>query len=283
MTRRLIVVADDFGASPGTNAGIVAAHQHGIVTAVALMVGMPHSAGAAALARETGLAVGLHLRLTAGPALTDDARRAGLATGSGFRPLPAVLGRLFWPHRSLRAALRAEICAQMESLLALGVLPDHVNSHHHIHLHPVVLGIVLAEAARYGFPAVRWPVEPWWGAGSVRRTPEVWALRLLAAWGRSRLERSGLPLSRSDHFRGLRLMGRHLTPEALIALLRSLPPGVTELMCHPARPDQELARFTSYTQDRASELATLTDPRVRQAAEEQGIVLTSYRELTNDV
>ncbi len=281
MTRRLIVVADDFGASPGVNAGIVAAHQSGIVTAAALVVGLPHTAQAAALARQVGLAVGLHLRLTAGPALTDDARRAGLATASGFRSLPAVLGRLFWPHRPLRDALRAEIRAQMEALLALGVSPDHVNSHHHIHLHPAVLDIVLEEAVRYGFPAVRWPVEPWRGPGSVRRAPEVWALRLLAAWGRGRLARSGLWTS--EGFRGLRLMGRHLTPEALIALVRSLPPGVTEFMCHPARPDEALARFTSYTRDRVVELATLTDPRVRQTIEEQGIVLATYRELTNDV
>ena len=54
-------------------------------------------------------------------------------------------------------------------------------------------------------------------------------------------------------------------------------------MCHPARPDEELARFTSYTQDRAIELAALTDPLVRQVIEEQGIVLATYRELTPDV
>ncbi|MBU1879255.1 MAG: ChbG/HpnK family deacetylase, partial [Chloroflexi bacterium] len=183
----LVVVADDFGASPGTNAGIVHAHQQGIVTAAALMVGLPHSAPAAALARDVGLAVGLHLRLTAGPALTQDAVRAGLATTAGFRSLPVVLARLSWPDRHLLAALRAEVRAQMEALLELVDPPDHVNTHHHVHLHPALLGIVLEEAKAYGFPAVRWPVEPWWGPGSAKRTPEVWALRLLAMLGRGRL------------------------------------------------------------------------------------------------
>jgi len=105
------------------------------------------------------------------------------------------------------------------------------------------------------------------------------ALRLLAAWGRGQLARSSLWTS--DHFRGLRLMGRHLTPEALVATLRALPPGTTELMCHPGQPDEALAGFTSYTGDRAVELATLTDPRVLQVVEEQGIVLTTYSEWTN--
>jgi predicted glycoside hydrolase/deacetylase ChbG (UPF0249 family) len=277
----LIVVADDFGASPGANAGIVTAHGQGIVTAAALMVGLPDTEEAASLARDTGLAVGLHLRLTAGPALTEDIRRVGLATEDAFRSLPAVLGRLFRVRRPVRDAIRAEIGAQMEALLVLGLPsgPDHVNTHHHLHLHPALLDIVLEAAARYGFPAVRWPVEPWWGPGSVARASEVWALRLLAAWGRDRLARSDLRTS--DHFRGLRLMGRHLTPEALIATLRSLPPGTTELMCHPGQPDEGLARFTSYTQDRAVELATLTDSRVRRVVEEEGIVLTTYSELTN--
>ena len=275
----LVVVADDFGASPGTNAGIAAAYQRGMVTAAALMVGLPHTATAAALARDTGLAVGLHLRLSAGPALTKDAIRAGLATEDGFRPLPAVLGRLFYVRQPVRDAIRAEVRAQMEALLDLVDSPDHVNAHHHLHLHPAVLDIVLEEAVAHGFPAVRWPAEPWWGRGSIRRAPEAWALRLLAAWGRGQLARSGLRTS--DHFRGLRLMGRHLTPDALIATLRALPPGTTELMCHPARPDDELARFTSYTGDRAVELATLTDPRVLQAVEEQGIVLTTHGQWTN--
>ena len=49
-TRRLVVNADDFGLSPGVNAGIAQAHRWGIVTSASLMVWQPAAAHAAALA-----------------------------------------------------------------------------------------------------------------------------------------------------------------------------------------------------------------------------------------
>ena len=39
--RCLIVNADDFGGDEGTNRGIVAAHERGIVTSASLLVNMP--------------------------------------------------------------------------------------------------------------------------------------------------------------------------------------------------------------------------------------------------
>ena len=63
--RRLIVTADDFGLSPGVNAGIVEAHERGIVTATSLMVNAPAAREALHWASEhRSLAVGLHFVLT---------------------------------------------------------------------------------------------------------------------------------------------------------------------------------------------------------------------------
>ncbi|MGH7538872.1 MAG: ChbG/HpnK family deacetylase [Gemmatimonadales bacterium] len=60
----VIVNADDFGASGGTNRGIVDAHINGIVTSTSLLVHRPWSADAATLAtRVPDLSVGLHLDL----------------------------------------------------------------------------------------------------------------------------------------------------------------------------------------------------------------------------
>src|SRR6266853_1306111 len=63
-TRRLIVNADDFGQSPGVNRGIIACHEHGIVTSASLMVRWLAAAEAAACARNhPTLGGGLHLGL----------------------------------------------------------------------------------------------------------------------------------------------------------------------------------------------------------------------------
>jgi hypothetical protein len=56
----LIVNADDFGLSGGVNAGIMAAHEHGIVTSASLMVRWPAARYAAGHPR---MSLGLHLDL----------------------------------------------------------------------------------------------------------------------------------------------------------------------------------------------------------------------------
>ncbi|HKB03225.1 MAG TPA: ChbG/HpnK family deacetylase [Gemmataceae bacterium] len=64
-----------------------------------------------------------------------------------------------------------------------------------------------------------------------------------------------------------------VTAEALIALLRRLPDGVTELGCHPGDGG---GLETMYVRERAAEVAALCDPRVRAAVTELGIELVSF-------
>jgi hypothetical protein len=67
------------------------------------------------------------------------------------------------------------------------------------------------------------------------------------------------------------------TEEALLAALRALPDGLTELMAHPGyRPSH--AR-TSFGAEREVELAALTSPRVRRLVAELGIRLCSYADI----
>jgi predicted glycoside hydrolase/deacetylase ChbG (UPF0249 family) len=62
--RILIVNADDFGQSPGANAGVIEAHERGIVTSASMMVCWPAAREAAEYVRsQQMLSVGLHLDL----------------------------------------------------------------------------------------------------------------------------------------------------------------------------------------------------------------------------
>ncbi len=64
---QVIVNADDFGLTEGTNAAILRAHLHGIVTATSLLANGRAFDHAVALARTTpSLDIGLHLTLTEG-------------------------------------------------------------------------------------------------------------------------------------------------------------------------------------------------------------------------
>ena len=269
MSRRLVVVADDLGASLAANHGILKAHKDGIVTAASLLVGLPHSNTGVAAARDLGMPLGLHLRLSLGPPLTDSPARVGLCDNGQFLPPVRLLGRLVGGGSELAEALRTELRAQMEAFLALVPQPDHINTHHHLHLHPTVLAPLVEAARGLDFPAIRWPVEPLRPAGSPTRNAEAIALRLLAMRARGVLKSSAF--QSSDHFRGLHLMDGRLTTERLCYTVASLPHGITELMVHPALGDG--AHPVGEQEE-----AVLRHSDVWAAIEESGVELMSFRD-----
>ena len=273
-TRRLIVNADDFGLSPGVNAGVLAAHRAGIVTSASLMANLPAVEEAVALAPPS-LGLGLHLNLTTGAPCAGAARVPSLVGRDGhFLRLDRLLWRLS-TGGVRRLDLEREIAAQIERLLALGARLDHLDGHHHIHLHPAVRRVAMANAVIYGIHAVRIPAEH--GPLGVREAARDRVRRLLlnGACRRARRMAHAFHLATADHFRGLAL-GLAFDLPRLVATLRALPPGVTELMCHPGYVDAELARRTRYSRGRDRELAALTAPAVRAVLEDAGIVLTRY-------
>ncbi|HSS51126.1 MAG TPA: ChbG/HpnK family deacetylase, partial [Thermoanaerobaculia bacterium] len=61
--------------------------------------------------------------------------------------------------------------------------------------------------------------------------------------------------------------------EALLRILERLPPGITELGCHPGRGDDLEGMYRA---EREEEARTLCDPRVRAALAELQIGLRSF-------
>jgi predicted glycoside hydrolase/deacetylase ChbG (UPF0249 family) len=70
-----------------------------------------------------------------------------------------------------------------------------------------------------------------------------------------------------------------IAPPALIALFGQLPPGATELSCHPGR-GQDIGGM--YVRERELELQTLCDRRLPRALEELNIELCSFSDLMRD-
>lgn len=136
--RILVVNADDFGRSHGVNAGVIKAHEQGIVTSASLMVRWPAAAEAAAYARgRTALAVGLHLDLA------EWRRRNGR-----WEPLYEVV------DVNDPAAVASEFERQLAAFR--GMLrrdPTHLDSHQHVHRDEPVRSALLAGAATLGVPA----------------------------------------------------------------------------------------------------------------------------------
>jgi predicted glycoside hydrolase/deacetylase ChbG (UPF0249 family) len=241
--KRLVVNADDFGFTPDVNRGIVAAHRDGILTATTLMANGNAFDDAVKLARETpSLDVGCHLVLISGHSLLPP-----------YAPLPTSVAELLRAMATRRIRAYDELAAQVRKILAAGLRPTHLDTHKHTHLAPPVLHAVARIANEFD---IRWVRRPLFG--------------LLPAPRGCRM---------TDHFSGFRLTGHFHTRE-LVQLIRKLPDGVTEFMCHPGYcgPALRNAR-TRLKESRERELEALVAPESRAALAEAGVQLTNYRDL----
>ena len=269
--RRLIVNADDFGFTSDVNEGIVEAHQKGILTATTLMANGPAFARAVELAgRNPSLDVGCHLVLIGGRSVSQPSR-----------DLPGTVKGLVVQllDRSFRNWLGEELGAQVKKLLDAGIAVSHLDTHKHTHLAPPVLEAVCQVAERFAIPWVRRPFDLPLKAKAPLATRAVNSgLRGL----RRRFDRT-LQAHRcrtTDHFAGFQLTGAFRARE-LAALVRSLPEGLTEFMCHPGHCTDELrAAPTRLKESRQRELDALTSVEVRDALKERGIELTTFRNAT---
>jgi chitin disaccharide deacetylase len=254
----------------------------GVLTSASLMVAGPAAADAIERARRLpGLRVGLHVVLVDGAPLLPPADIPDLLGADGrFRDNQTRAGFSFFFHPRARRQLAREIQAQFEAFRATDLAFDHVNAHKHMHVHPTVAGLMLAEARRHGVKAMRWPAEP----ASVLRRAEPGRLpgsAHLAPWLallRRRIQRAGL--SSADQVFGIAWSGA-MTEARWLALLPHLPDGVSEIYVHPATgAAPAFARAMPHYRHR-DELEALLSPRLRQAIEAGGIRLIGYGDLAN--
>jgi chitin disaccharide deacetylase len=135
--RLLIVNADDFGLSPGINAGVIAAHERGVVTSASLMVRLDAAAAAAAYAQnDSRLSLGLHV----------DLGEWAVRNGE-WVPVYEVVP--LHDHE----AVTAEVYSQLETFRHLtGANPTHLDSHQHVHDDDVPAAVVRELARQLGVP-----------------------------------------------------------------------------------------------------------------------------------
>jgi len=270
--RRLIVNADDFGRSPAINEAVIRTHEEGILTSASLMVAAEAANHAVALARaHPRLGVGLHLTLVCGSSALPPAAIPRLVDAQGrFRHAPVQTGLRYFFRRDLRAELAGEIGAQLARFRATGLPLDHVNGHLNLHLHPTILGLLLAPTNATAIHHFRLTRDRFWL--NTRLAPGHWAYRvshalifnLLCQHARARLRQRGIRCTHTVF--GLLQNGR-VDENYVLRLLPRLPPGDSELYSHPSL-DQSRQEFDA-----------LVSPRVRALVRELNIQLIRYRDL----
>ena len=138
--RKLIINADDFGYRKEINRGVIYAHQNGLVTSASLFVEKDGTQEAVELARSNPqLGLGIHLDLDR---FFEVDHHLGVVVGlaqQGASP----------------EAVREEARRQLNLYHSFGFPADHLDSHHHAHLHPGVLPVICQLAKEFNIPVVR--------------------------------------------------------------------------------------------------------------------------------
>ncbi len=256
--RKLVVNADDFGFTRDVNQGIIEAHRRGILTATTLMATGEAFDDAVRLAKETPtLDVGCHLVLV------------------GQVPFPMSVPELVPAVMLGRIRVYESLAAQVRKIIDAGISPTHLDTHKHTHLLPPVLEAVARISEEFKIPWVRRPFDFRGQPGGIGGKN---ALMHLRSGGFARTL-AKYKCRSTDWFAGFRVTGNY-SASTLAEILRALPEGSTEFMCHPGilGPELEQSR-TRLKQSRQNELAALTSDEVRAAVNEAGIRLSRYQEL----
>lgn len=259
MSRRLVVVADDFGIGPETTRGILDLAARRRITATVLLANSPHAEAAVRAWRRcvAPLELGWHPCLTLdAPVLPRTQVPSLVDAGGRFHSLPKFLLRLLRGAIQLDEAA-AEWRAQYDRFVALvGAPPSCVNAHHHLQCFPPLRRLLVRLLQKQQpLPYLRRVREPW-RVGTGKRL----VLSMLGRWA----EDSALP--GNDWI-------AHL--DERLSLPAHAPAGVVELICHPGHPDPTLRGRDSLIAERAREWQFLADGEFLRAVHRAGFALAT--------
>ena len=264
----LIVNADDFGRTCDINRGILHAFRYGIVSSASLLANFEAFEQAVDMAKKFHLPVGIHFNLTEGRPVSESTDVASLVDSQGrfFKKNTFML--YLMQGRISEHDVRTELSAQLSRCINAGLKQDHYNSHHHIHILPMIGRVCRECAAEFGIINTRRVSRPLPGQ-SMRSTSQQW----LAFFAESKL--SFPPESRM--FWGFELMNKGDKRAVLKNTLRQLQPGAHELMCHPGFFSDE--NIGLYNLERFDELQALCHESIAEQVADSNIQLHSFEEL----
>jgi predicted glycoside hydrolase/deacetylase ChbG (UPF0249 family) len=272
--RVVIVHADDMGMCHAANVAFWKDQAYGIVTCGAVMMPCPWAPEVAAWCRAHPEAdVGVHITLNSEhgdyrwrPLSTVDLK-SGLLDEAGY--MWRSVSELY-RHMDPDAAA-AEMRAQVELALALGIDVTHVDTHMAAVMHPQLLPAYVQLAMAYRIPAMlpripeeriaEWGIQPEVGRALLARLDDLVA--------------SGFPVL--DGVLAAREQSDHL--QVYCRLFDEVVPGITHMLLHPAVPGHDVEAITDSAAYRIADYQTFLRPELKAYIAGQGIHLIGYRRL----
>lgn len=290
----MIINADDFGLSTGTNLGIREAHEKGILTSASLLATTPSLGHALKILKKCpNLGVGIHLSLTLGKPVLGPKKTFKLVNTNGhFYPSFTRLLIKAQTDKEFLNQVKGELDAQINKLISIGVNLDHINSERHTHMIPNIYPLVLDLAKKYRIKYLRIPQEDFFLASGIfeKVTPFISTniLKFLIIRSFSISKRK----IKKIKFYGLIYTSR-VNRIVLKSTLSKIKPGISEILLHPAKflitkkekshMEYRKQKILEFMKDktRVDELHALTDKSIKKFITENNIELTNFRELKN--
>jgi predicted glycoside hydrolase/deacetylase ChbG (UPF0249 family) len=273
--RNLIVNADDFNSDEERNRGILEAGEKGIVTSVSIIANLPFNAESVSkLKRLFGQRIGIHLNLTKGAPIARRTTSLVDESNQFFKKKKAWRRALL--HQYDLKEVEEEFAAQIDRLRELGVEPDHLDGNNHLHIFPGIAEVVARLARDFDIKKIRMPREKFQNPRHYFQPKafKKYFFGLLARRASFMFKSFGLLFP--EHFAGIQFP-RVGESESLRIFFRNLPPGTTELMCHPGYRNVSLPLPSQSKHE--EELAALTNPEALAALKHEQITLISFHDL----
>jgi hypothetical protein len=220
--------------------------------------------------------IGLHLTLTS------EWKTYRWPTVSPVEEVPGLIDDEGMLWRSVREVVEnaspeevaKEVRAQIEKSIALGYRPDHIDTHMGtLYGHPEFARAYLDIAMEYGIPANAIDMSDSLVVEYFREAGYPITDEMIKY-----LEDYTLP--KVDNFTSAPNAKTYEEKvQAFKDLIKSLRPGLTEIIFHPSVPSENLKSITGSWQQRNWEAEMFADPDLKQFFEDEGIIFTNWKEI----
>jgi len=275
-TKAVIFHVDDAGMSHASNMGARKAIESGVATSLSVMMPCPWVPQCVAWLKDhPQVDAGVHLTLTSewknyrwGPVAGRSAV-PGLVDGHGY--LWADVADVV-VHAGADE-FEAEIRAQLDKAIAVGIQPTHLDSHMGTCFQPQFIQRYVELGLEKGIPVLMF------GGHMQHISAEAGQFKPLLRSLAEELWRAGLPVIDDLVTQPTKGPEYEQRKSELFTLLRDMKPGITQIIVHCTDPTEVFSYISGSGAARQAELRLMTDPEVKAFIESEGIVLTTWREL----
>lgn len=167
-----------------------------------------------------------------------------------------------------------EVRAQIDKTIALGYQPDHIDTHMGtLYGHPDFAKAYLQIAMDYGIPANAIDMSDPAVVEGFRQKGYPITDELVAFMG-------SYTLPKLDFFTSAPNADTYENKVAAFKeLIKSLKPGLTEIIFHPSEGTENLKTITNSWKQRMWEAKMFADPDLKQFFKDEGIIFTNWKEI----